>query len=60
MEMSQQAGSTPGPQDHKSDGLTARLPTGDAKPMENLCCLCTQLINVYCGPDPHPKSAILR
>ena len=49
MKMSQQAGSNPGPQDHKSDALTTRLPTGDAKPMENLCYLCTQLINVYCS-----------
>ena len=49
MKMSQQAGLNPGPQDHKSDALTTRLPTGAAEPTENLCYLCTQLINVYCS-----------
>ena len=34
--MNQQADSNPGPQDHKSDALTTRLPTGDDKMMENL------------------------
>ena len=29
--MSQQAGSNPGTQDHKSDALTTRLPTGAAE-----------------------------
>ena len=37
MKMSQQADSTPGPQDHKSDALTTRLPTGAAELTENLC-----------------------
>ena len=37
MKMSQQADSNPGPQDHKSDALTTRLPTGTAELMENLC-----------------------
>ena len=35
--MSQQADSNPGSQDHKSDALTTRLPTGAAKLMDNLC-----------------------
>ena len=49
MKMSQQADSNPGPQDHKSDALTTKLPTGAAEPTENLCYLYTQLINVYCS-----------
>ena len=49
MKMSQQADLNPGPQDHKSDTLTTRLPTGAAELLENLCYLCTQLINVYCS-----------
>ena len=49
MKMSQQAGSNPGPQDHKSNTLTNRLPTGAAEPTENLYYLCIQLINVYCS-----------
>ena len=48
MKISQQAGSNSGPQDHKSDVLTTRLPTGAAELMENLCYLCTQHITVYC------------
>ena len=47
MKMCQQTSSNPGPQDHKSDALTTRPPTEAAEPMENLCYLCTQLINVY-------------
>ena len=70
--MSQQAGSNPRPQDHKSNALTTRLPTAAAESMENLCYLCTVLINVYvASPDrdpnprgggqlPNPKSGILR
>ena len=49
MKMSQQPDSNPGPQDHKSDALIARLPTKAAELTENLCYLCTQLINVYCS-----------
>ena len=49
MKMSQQAGLNLGPQDHKSDTLTTRLPIGAAESTENLCYLCTQLINVYCS-----------
>ena len=49
MKMSQQAGSNPGPQEYKSNALTTRLPTGAAESTENLCYLCTQLINVYCS-----------
>ena len=49
MKMSQQAGSNPAPQDHKSDALTTKLPTEAAELTENLCYLCTQLINVYCS-----------
>ena len=37
MRISQQADSNQGPQDHKSDALTTRLPTGTAKVIENLC-----------------------
>ena len=37
MKMSQQADSNPEPQDHKSDALTTRLPTGAAELTENLC-----------------------
>ena len=37
MKMSQQADSTPGPQDHKFDALTTRIPTGAAELTENLC-----------------------
>ena len=37
MKMNQQADSNPGPQNRKSDALTTRLPTRDAKMMENLC-----------------------
>ena len=36
MKMSQQAGPNPGPQDHKSDALTTRLPTGAAEPTEKI------------------------
>ena len=63
MKMSQQVGSNPGAQDHKSDALTTRLPTEAAEPTENLCYLCTQLILLMytvASPDPNPKSAILR
>ena len=49
MKMNQQVGSNPGPQNHKSDALTTRIQTGVAEPTENLCYLCTQLINVYCS-----------
>ena len=34
--MSQQADSNRGPQDHKSDALTTRLPTGATELLENL------------------------
>ena len=37
MKTSQQADSNPGTQDHKSDTLTTRLPTGAAELTENLC-----------------------
>ena len=37
MKISQQADSNPGPQGHKSDALTTRLPTRAAEVMENLC-----------------------
>ena len=74
MKMSQQAGSNPRPQDHKSNALTTRLPTAAAESTENFwyLSLCTVLINVYvASPDPdpnprgggqlpNPKSAILR
>ena len=46
-------------QDHKSDALTTRLPTGAADLTMNLCYLCTQLIYTVASPDPNPKSAIL-
>ena len=35
--MSQPADSNRRPQDHKSDALTTRLPTGAAEVTENLC-----------------------
>ena len=37
MKISQQADSDTEPQDHKSDALTTRLPTGAAELVENLC-----------------------
>ena len=37
MKMSQKADSNPGPQDHKSDALTTRLPNRAAELTENLC-----------------------
>ena len=59
--MSQQAGSNPGPQDHKSDTLTARLPTGAAEPTEIFAIYALSLLMYTVGsPDPNPKSAILR
>ena len=35
--MSQQVDSNRGPQDHKSDAVTTRLPNGAAELTENLC-----------------------
>ena len=68
--MSQQAGSNRRPHDHESNTLTTGLPTAAAESTENLCYLCTNLINVtVASPDPNPrgggqlpnpKSAILR
>ena len=37
MKMSQQSDSNPGPQDHKFDVLTTRLPTEAAELTKNLC-----------------------
>ena len=58
MKMSQQASSTPRPQDYWSNALTTRLPTAAAESMENLWYLGTVLINVYVAspdPDPNPR-----
>ena len=68
--MSQQAGSNPGPQDHKSDALTTRLPTGAAERRKIFAIYALSLLMyTAASPDPNPrgggqlpnpKSAILR
>ena len=59
--MNQQAGSNPGPQDHKSDALTTRLPTGTAGRQKIFAIYALSLLMyTVASPDPNIKSAILR
>ena len=51
-----QTDSNPGPHDQLPNTLTTRLPTAAAESTENVCYLCTVVINVYvAGPDPDPN-----